>query len=157
VAIPSVSAISAGFKFSIALSDERLFSWGANETGQLGNGTTTASVTPQQVPGVAGVTAIAASEKFTLGIAEQGSSPDLRVLPRPGALLLEWVNPGGGEQWTVSFRPFTQPFSMWSKRVFLPASSSSYLITGLSHVVYEVRLTRTESSFGFRIAFGLPG
>jgi len=64
---------------SVALtSDGGLYAWGANDLGQLGNGTTTASSSPVAVDmtGVlAGktVTAIAAGHRYTLALASDGS------------------------------------------------------------------------------------
>jgi alpha-tubulin suppressor-like RCC1 family protein len=158
VGLTSVSAIAAGLRFSVALREEQAFSWGTNEAGQLGTGTTTPTTTPLQVPGIAGITSISATEKFALGTVREGPSPDLHVVSQPGGLLLQWTPLPGSEQWTVSWRAFTKPRGTWSKRVFLSGSASSYVISGLSPgVLYEVRLTRVGEAFGYRVGWGIPG
>src|SRR5438094_4701489 len=43
---------SAGYRFSLALSGGRVWAWGVNENGQLGNGTTTNSATPVPVSNI---------------------------------------------------------------------------------------------------------
>ena len=58
-----VIAIAAGGFFSIALKDDgTVWTWGANDAGQLGDGTTTPSDVPVQVTGVSGTTL----PKFTM-------------------------------------------------------------------------------------------
>jgi alpha-tubulin suppressor-like RCC1 family protein len=42
----SVSAISAGYRHTCAIEEQRVFCWGANSTGALGDGTTTNKSTP---------------------------------------------------------------------------------------------------------------
>ncbi len=55
-----VVAVSGGYEFSVALkADGTVWGWGANDDGQLGNGTTTNSAVPVQVKGLAGVVAVA--------------------------------------------------------------------------------------------------
>jgi alpha-tubulin suppressor-like RCC1 family protein len=59
--------IAAGFDHAAAMkTDGTVWTWGGNSNGQLGNGTTTGSVTPMQVSGMSGVAAIAAGEKDTV-------------------------------------------------------------------------------------------
>jgi hypothetical protein len=54
-------ALSAGYQHSLALlSSGAVMAWGDNGFNQLGNGTTTGSVTPTAVTGLTGVTAVAA-------------------------------------------------------------------------------------------------
>jgi alpha-tubulin suppressor-like RCC1 family protein len=59
--------IAAGFDHAVAMkTDGTVWTWGGNSNGQLGNGTTTGSVTPVQVSGMSGVAAVAAGEKDTV-------------------------------------------------------------------------------------------
>jgi alpha-tubulin suppressor-like RCC1 family protein len=59
--------IAAGYDHAVAMkTDGTVWTWGGNSNGQLGNGTTTGSVTPMQVSGMSGVAAIAAGEKDTV-------------------------------------------------------------------------------------------
>jgi alpha-tubulin suppressor-like RCC1 family protein len=50
-----------------------VWAWGANSSGQLGDGTTTARNSPVQVPGLAGVTAIAAGDEHALALLSTGA------------------------------------------------------------------------------------
>jgi hypothetical protein len=78
VQVPGLSGItqvSAGFLSSSALrSDGTLFTWGDNELGQLGDGTTTSRSTPEPVPGLTGVTQVSAGFWHVLAIAGAGHS-----------------------------------------------------------------------------------
>jgi alpha-tubulin suppressor-like RCC1 family protein len=59
--------IAAGYDHAVAMkTDGTVWTWGSNSNGQLGNGTTTGSVTPVQVSGMSGVAAVAAGEKDTV-------------------------------------------------------------------------------------------
>jgi len=107
-----------------------------------------------RIGSIAGVQSISASEKFTLGTALAGPSPDFSLTPMLGALLAHWSAAPGPESWSLTWRPFTRPLSIWNHQIVLPASTLSYLIAGLSPGVYEVRLKRLNSSFGFQIAYG---
>jgi alpha-tubulin suppressor-like RCC1 family protein len=50
-----------------------LWAWGDNSYGQLGNGTTTESVSPVQVPGLTGIVNVAAGDNFALALRQDGT------------------------------------------------------------------------------------
>jgi alpha-tubulin suppressor-like RCC1 family protein len=50
-----------------------LWAWGGNSYGQLGNGTTTASYSPVQVPGLTGVWNVAAGPYYALALRQDGT------------------------------------------------------------------------------------
>lgn len=50
-----------------------VWAWGDNSHGQLGNGTTTSSVTPILVPGLSGITQVAAGPYYALALGSDGS------------------------------------------------------------------------------------
>jgi alpha-tubulin suppressor-like RCC1 family protein len=65
----SVTAIAAGFDHTVALkNDGTVWAWGSNNSGQLGNNTTTDSITPVQVSGLGSVIAIAAGNGHTVAL-----------------------------------------------------------------------------------------
>ncbi len=67
--------VAAGFVHSIALlADHTLMAWGSNWSGQLGDGTTGGfAFTPQPVPGIQGVTRVAAGRGYTLALKSDGT------------------------------------------------------------------------------------
>ncbi|MGH9176060.1 MAG: RCC1 domain-containing protein, partial [Vicinamibacterales bacterium] len=78
--LSTVSAISALRDHSLALTTNgAVWSWGLNDAGQLGDGTTTNRGTPVQVAGadgtghLTGMTSIAAGAKFSLAVKSDGS------------------------------------------------------------------------------------
>jgi hypothetical protein len=69
-------ACAAGMDFSMLLAmDHKVWVWGANETGQLGQGTTSSTpvTSAVQVPGLSGVVAIAAGGSFALALRGDGT------------------------------------------------------------------------------------
>ncbi|MCN9243590.1 Ig-like domain repeat protein [Streptomyces sp. RY43-2] len=69
------TAIAGGGLHSLAVtSDGRVFAWGLNNVGQLGDGTTTSSSTPVEVHLPAGVqaTAVAAGQRHSLALTSDG-------------------------------------------------------------------------------------
>jgi alpha-tubulin suppressor-like RCC1 family protein len=72
-AFSNVVAIAGGQGFSLALKDDgTVWSWGFNNYGQLGDGTTNTTSSPAQVPGIANITAIACGGYFGMALKNNG-------------------------------------------------------------------------------------
>lgn len=99
--LSGVVAIAAGSDyawFAAALkADGTVWAWGANDGGQLGDGSTTDSATPVQVTGLAGVTALSCGGGFTLALKADGS-------------VWAWGYDGDGQT--------SQPGTVWSGNFF---------------------------------------
>ncbi|MFC5703293.1 Ig-like domain-containing protein [Cohnella faecalis] len=66
--------VDGGKEFTLALkADGTVWAWGYNGEGQLGNGTTTDSLTPTQVSGLSDITAIAAGDTHGLALKSDGT------------------------------------------------------------------------------------
>jgi len=62
------SSISAGFSHVLAIKDGKLYAWGINDKGQLGDGTTTDRKTPIQIGSDSTWTFVSAGTDYSLGI-----------------------------------------------------------------------------------------
>src|SRR6185295_9097927 len=78
--LTGISAIAAGDTFTLALTNTgTVYAWGYNGNGELGDGTTTASLTPVQVRGIGGagfltgVVSIAANTTFAVARLSNGA------------------------------------------------------------------------------------
>jgi len=72
--LDKVIAIAAGSNHTLALkSDGTVWAWGLNTGGQLGDGTTTNSVTPKRVPLLTNIAAIAAGSNHSLALRSDGT------------------------------------------------------------------------------------
>ena len=68
--LTGASAVAAGIEFACAVvANGNVECWGANDYGELGNGTTTDSVVPVQVTGLTGVTSLAAGRYAACAVA----------------------------------------------------------------------------------------
>jgi alpha-tubulin suppressor-like RCC1 family protein len=64
-----ITQLAAGYDDVLGLrSDGTVVAWGNNSNGQLGDGTTTTSVTPVQVPGLSGVSQVSAGFDYSLAV-----------------------------------------------------------------------------------------
>ncbi|MFJ9827650.1 hypothetical protein ACIRSU_25300 [Streptomyces sp. NPDC101160] len=71
--LTDVDAVDAGAGHGVALRDDgTVWTWGANQYGQLGDGTTDARTTPARVSSLTDVTAIAAGDNHTLALTRDG-------------------------------------------------------------------------------------
>ena len=69
-----VVAIAAGGHHNLAIdADGGVWSWGANDSGQLGTGNNMDSATPARVTGLPRITAVAAGERHSLALSSDGS------------------------------------------------------------------------------------
>ena len=75
VGMPAVvTSIAAGAQFGLAITaDGRVFGWGRNDAGELGNGTTVESDSPVQVPGISGALAVSGGDDHTLVVLSDGT------------------------------------------------------------------------------------
>ena len=66
--------VAGGYGHSLALKDDgTVWSWGMNNKGQLGDGTTTQRLTPVQVSGLSGITSIAANTYQSFALKNDGT------------------------------------------------------------------------------------
>ena len=73
--VSNVSAIAAGFSFSLALSEGKVYSFGRNQDGELGTGGTEASnAEPVEVKGIGPVAAIDAGNVFGIALLQSGEA-----------------------------------------------------------------------------------
>ncbi len=75
--LPNAIAMAAGKDFAIVLKNEltafTVWTWGNNASGQLGNGTTTNSLTPVRAGSLSSVTAVAAGHDHALALLNDGT------------------------------------------------------------------------------------
>ena len=72
--LPPAYALAAGSSHSLALTrDGRVFAWGLNMDGQLGQGDTNNRLQPAEVAGLSGVQAIAAASTFSVALKSDGT------------------------------------------------------------------------------------
>jgi hypothetical protein len=155
VSLQKVTAISAGWRFSLAISGGTVSAWGWNDLGQLGDGTTTNSPVPVPVSGLGEVAGIAAGEQHSLALLHAGGLPTpLELVPGVGSLTVSWKASPGTEHWNVSWRPVAYPPVSFGAPVTLPPATRSYTISGLRAVHYEVLVV--NKTFGRRVIFGTP-
>jgi alpha-tubulin suppressor-like RCC1 family protein len=72
--LSNITAVAAGDKHTVALGDDgRVWAWGYNWKGQLGDGTTTDSLIPVEVSTLVDVVAIAAGSNHSIALKDDGT------------------------------------------------------------------------------------
>lgn len=72
--VTSVRCLSAGWNFTLALSeDDTVRAWGKNSSGELGDGTVIDKIAPVRVKGLEGVLAVAAGTMHSLALLRDGA------------------------------------------------------------------------------------
>jgi alpha-tubulin suppressor-like RCC1 family protein len=119
-----IIAVAAGGDHYLALkSDGTVWAWGTNTYGQLGDGTTTTRSAPVQLPGLTGITSIAAGRDFSFAVGSDGASNGVlwawgrnewgqlgdastfqRLSPVIVGTLSSVVSVAAGRDWTVALR-----------------------------------------------------
>lgn len=74
VGLTNAVSVAAGDSFSLALkADGTVWTWGANDSGQLGNNSTAGSTVPVQVASLAGIVAVAAAGSHAVALRSDGT------------------------------------------------------------------------------------
>ena len=151
--ISGVAGIAAGDRHTVVLKDDgTVWAWGDNSDGQLGDGTTTSSLTPTSVPGLSGFSAIAAGFLYTVALKDDGTiwswgdnynghvnTFERRTSPTPVSGLSEVAAIAAGQSHTVALKVDGTVWA-WGKNTYgqLGAGSTSRTaplqIPGLSGV-----------------------
>ena len=147
IPLAGVSAFAAGVQFSLVAADGQLYSFGANTTGTLGDGSRTASMAPVHV-GVAGVMSLAGSETDGYAVSTEPPLPVIRTTTGKGSVTVEWRS-AVSEPWHVAIKPADA--KSFGPAVKLPGTARSYLFTVLPGV-YEISVQSPR--FGQRIVKG---
>jgi hypothetical protein len=89
-------AVAAGNQFSLVLAQHKVYAFGGNERGELGNGTTTNSRAPVLVSLPGPVRAISAANAHAVALLEPGAQPPppaVTVQTKPLAVKIGWSAP----------------------------------------------------------------
>jgi hypothetical protein len=95
----TITAVAAGGSHSLALdSAGRVWAWGDNSSGQLGDGTTTSQLTPEAINKSSGATFAAISAGTLHSVAATfaevpGPPIDVKVIPHNGSAKVSWQPP----------------------------------------------------------------
>jgi alpha-tubulin suppressor-like RCC1 family protein len=156
VPLQQVTTISAGYAFSLAISNKLAYAWGHNNYGQLGDGTVADRVAPGLVSGLTGVATISAGNTHAFALlAPSPRAPGIRVIAGPRSLTVNWEAPGLTDSWYVSYRAVAEP-AVTFVRVKLAPAARSYTVPNLEVRRYEVAVEQIKGSFGRRVVEGTP-
>ena len=154
--LSGVSSIAAGAGYSLAVKAGRVYSFGANFYGQLGNGTRTDSPIPTAIPGLKNVGAVAAGNLHALALLKPGQAPPpplVSAIPEPGSLEIAWTVPAG--EYRLRWKAASA--KSYGRFVDIKADCSAarrcrHLIEGLSAQPYVVEFDTYNDAGKFDIA-----
>ncbi len=68
-----VTAVAAGYEYSLAVQSGKVYAWGLNSWGQLGDGTTTNESTPELVSGLSNIVEVSADYDTSYALSADGT------------------------------------------------------------------------------------
>jgi alpha-tubulin suppressor-like RCC1 family protein len=118
VALTCGDPIAAGFAHACAITGAGgVACWGANESGQLGNGTTSDSAKPVPVTGLGGVVSVAAGSDFTCALTDGGA-------------VWCWGNNSSGQLGNDTYAPSSVPVRVLDSLAGAPLGSVTAITAG---------------------------
>jgi alpha-tubulin suppressor-like RCC1 family protein len=156
VPLQEVSTISAGYAFSLAISNKLAYSWGHNNYGQLGDETLADRVGPGLVNGLTGVAAISAGNTHAYALLTSSTPPSgIMIIPGPRSLTVNWEAASLTSSWYVGYRPVEDPPTQFAQVKLAPAARS-YTVSNLEVRPYEITVQQIKGTFGRRAVEGTP-
>jgi alpha-tubulin suppressor-like RCC1 family protein len=104
-----VEAIAAGTQYSLALIEHKVYAWGRNERGELGNGGISSSRVATVVAGIGPVKSVSAANSHVVALLANGVQPPpppLTMQPKAGGLDLAWTSENADR---IVYRVFERP------------------------------------------------
>lgn len=142
--LADVGLIAAGGRHSLATVEGRLYAWGANGVGQLGDGTQIDKPAPTAT-GLDEVTSLG-TEGDTFAVTAQPLQPALTASGEPGGLTVDWIAGAVTGHWAVKVRPAGT--KGWASGVILPANARS---NRLSEPAGSYEVSVQASGYGQRV------
>lgn len=148
--LANVGLVAAGGRHSLATVEGRLYAWGANGVGQLGDGTETDKSKPT-VTQLGEVTSLG-TEGDSFAVTNEQLQPALVASSEPGGIAVSWVAGTVTGPWGVKVRPAGT--TGWEPGVTLPvAARSNHLAVPAGS--YEVSVS--AGGYGQRIILAEAG
>jgi alpha-tubulin suppressor-like RCC1 family protein len=124
-----VEAIAAATQFSVALIGHKVYAWGRDRFGELGDGGVTSSQAPRMVAGIGSVNSISAAGGHVVALLASGVQPPpspLTLHPIADGLQLGWTGTGG----RVVDRVFERPIADEAEEEIAEAEEAEAASTG---------------------------
>ncbi len=157
--LPSVSAISAGHRYTLALSEGQVYAFGQNGFGQLGNSSTeTKHATPTAITGIPPVAAVSAGSNHALALLSSPSEALPAVVgltAEKEALKVTWS--AKSVEFMVRYNAVKNEPPKWSKSEFLGEAVSTWTFGSLPVEPFEVQFCTGAAGSRFcRLLQGTP-